>query len=92
MANIRVELTVRGRVQGVGFRYFARDNARDCGVLGWVRNCWDGSVEAAAQGESDAVERFVERLTKGPRLGHVESIHRVNMPEVPAETGFVILH
>lgn len=67
---------VTGRVQGVGFRHFACSAARDCGVAGWVRNLPDGSVEAIAQGEPSAVERFAAALSAGPSWGRVEGVER----------------
>jgi len=67
-------LTVTGRVQGVGFRYFAVRAARDVGVVGWVRNLPDGSVETVAQGEPAAVDRYVEKLREGPPAGRVTQL------------------
>jgi acylphosphatase len=57
---------VTGRVQGVGFRFFAERAAREAGVRGWVRNAVDGSVETVAEGEEEAVTSYLERLHKGP--------------------------
>jgi acylphosphatase len=56
--NVRIEIT--GHVQGVGFRYAMRAEARRRGVSGWVRNRRDGSVEALLQGEADAVRALVD--------------------------------
>jgi acylphosphatase len=64
-------VTVAGRVQGVGFRFFAERTARELGVTGWVRNLPDGNVESVAEGEEDSVARYLERLREGPRLGRV---------------------
>lgn len=63
---------VSGRVQGVGFRFFARRAAGETGVKGWVRNLPDGSVETLAEGEAEAVTRYLERLREGP--GSVRSV------------------
>jgi acylphosphatase len=63
---------VRGRVQGVGFRYSAADAARLRGVTGWVRNRADGAVEAVFEGEPGAVERMVAWCAKGPRGAEVD--------------------
>lgn len=60
----RVRLT--GRVQGVFFRAWAREQARMLGVSGWVRNCADGSVEAQLEGDADGVEELIEALREGP--------------------------
>jgi acylphosphatase len=65
---------VSGNVQGVGFRFFASRAAREFGVTGWVRNLPDGSVETFAEGEEDAVARYLERLRQGPRGGRVTSL------------------
>ena len=65
---------VRGRVQGVGFRFFAERAARELCVKGWVRNLPDGSVETVAEGEDEAVARYVERVRLGPRASRVEAI------------------
>ena len=67
---------IGGRVQGVGFRYFARDAGLHEGVRGWVQNLIDGRVEVFAEGEADAVERFERRIRGGPagaRVGRVEA-------------------
>jgi acylphosphatase len=63
---------ISGYVQGVGFRFFARRAALDEGVYGWVRNLPDGTVETVAEGDPDAVERYIEKLRKGP--GRVTSV------------------
>jgi acylphosphatase len=62
-------------VQGVGFRYFAQAAAAREGLHGWVRNLPDGSVEALAEGDAEAVERFERAIRHGPpgaRVDHVE--------------------
>jgi acylphosphatase len=65
---------VLGRVQGVGFRYFAVRAARELGVAGWVRNLPDGSVETLVEGEEAAVELYLERLKQGPSASRVERV------------------
>ena len=65
---------VSGRVQGVGYRYFALDAARREGVNGYVENHDDGSVEAVAEGEAEAVERFERALRRGPSRSRVEQV------------------
>ena len=57
---------ISGRVQGVGFRFFAERAAREAGVKGWVRNAHDGSVETLVEGEEEAVARYLDRIRKGP--------------------------
>ena len=66
MNHIAAHLTIRGRVQGVGFRHFMNRTARDLHVTGWVRNRRDGSVEAVIAGTPDAVHTMMERARRGP--------------------------
>jgi acylphosphatase len=56
----------RGRVQGVGFRFFVRDHARRLGLTGWVRNLADGGVEAVATGEHGRLQQFLVLCKNGP--------------------------
>jgi acylphosphatase len=65
---------ISGRVQGVGFRYFARDAALREGVTGWVRNLPDGTVEARIEGEREAVTRVERALRVGPRGARVDDV------------------
>ena len=81
---------VSGRVQGVGFRFFAEAVAAREGLHGWVRNLPDGRVEAAAEGEADAIERFERAIGHGPRGARVDSIDvDEDVPRGPA-AGFSI--
>ena len=70
----RVHLRARGRVQGVNFRYAAAEVARRYGVTGRVRNTDDGDVEAVAEGDDDAVARFVSWFRRGPPSAHVDDL------------------
>ena len=74
MSQTAAELRIRGMVQGVGFRWFARERARANGVSGWVRNNPDGTVSAYAEGDETAVRLFVEELREGPRGGAVSDV------------------
>ncbi len=65
---------VSGRVQNVGYRYFAREQAAPLGVTGWVRNLPDGSVEFHAEGSEDALEEFLRRLRRGPVSSRVDTL------------------
>ena len=65
---------VRGRVQGVGFRWFVEREAHILGVAGWVRNNHDGSVEILAQGTRDQLSGLHSRLREGPRAARVDSV------------------
>jgi acylphosphatase len=68
----RVRVVVSGRVQGVGFRQHAVEEAHRLGLTGWVRNLPDGRVEALAEGEKTAVEALVAWCKRGPRLARVD--------------------
>jgi acylphosphatase len=63
---------VRGRVQGVGFRWFVEREAHILGIAGWVRNNANGSVEVLAQGTRDQLSGLRSRLREGPRAAPVE--------------------
>ena len=65
---------VRGRVQGVGFRWFVEREARILAVAGWVRNNHDGSVEILAQGTRDQLSGLHSRLREGPRAARVDAV------------------
>lgn len=70
----RRRVVVRGRVQGVGFRWSATDEAGRLGLAGWVENRDDGTVEAVVEGEESAVEAMLAWLRHGPRAAHVTGI------------------
>ncbi len=72
---------VAGRVQGVGFRYFVRAQARRMNVRGWVRNTPDGRVEAVATAEVDVLVLFEERLRRGPELSLVDGLEVSDLVE-----------
>jgi acylphosphatase len=77
MARIARKFLIRGDVQGVGYRFFAQRAAARYQVMGYVRNCSDGTVEAVAEGSPDEVEEFKKDLVTGPqwaRVGQVEEI------------------
>jgi len=65
---------IRGRVQGVGFRFFVRERAALDGLAGWARNTEDGSVEVEAEGDREALDRFERALRMGPAGARVESV------------------
>jgi acylphosphatase len=65
---------VRGRVQGVGFRWFVEREAHILGIAGWVRNNADGSVEVQAQGTRDQLLGLRSRLREGPRAARVDEV------------------
>jgi acylphosphatase len=85
----RARVVVHGFVQGVYFRDATRRLALRHGVSGWVRNNWNGTVEAVFEGDPEAVERLVAFCSKGPRGAIVE---RVQVHDEPPEglAGFLI--
>jgi acylphosphatase len=68
---------VRGRVQGVGYRYFVLRAAESLSLAGWARNLPDGSVEVVAEGGEAALEDLEGRLRAGPGLARVSGVERV---------------
>lgn len=72
--DARLDVRVRGRVQGVGYRAFARDQARRLGLAGWVRNEPDGSVRAVAEGPRTVLEQYLHALERGPAMARVEGV------------------
>lgn len=70
----RIEVTVRGRVQGVGFRVHAVDAARELGIVGWVANAPGGEVRCVAEGPEGLLDAFLERLRSGPVLAVVRDV------------------
>lgn len=71
----RIHATVSGRVQGVGFRYFARNQASSLGLTGYVRNLENGDVEVVAEGPAAQVEALLQSLWKGPALSRVTDVN-----------------
>jgi acylphosphatase len=87
---VRLEAVVRGRVQGVGFRYHVVREARRLGLAGWVANEHDGSVRTVAEGSSDALDRIEELLRSGPPGSIVEAVSLVRMPATGRFEGFAV--
>jgi acylphosphatase len=81
---------VSGRVQGVGFRYFTQDAARREGINGYVTNRDDGTVEAVAEGEADAIERFERVLRRGPSKSRIEHVMVDEIEPAHGNSGFII--
>ncbi|HUS17449.1 MAG TPA: acylphosphatase [Chloroflexia bacterium] len=88
MDRAQVQITVRGRVQGVGFRMFVRDAARRLGLSGWVRNAEDGSVLVQAAGTGTALEQLLQALQHGPPAARVDTVLPIwGAPGGPAAEG-----
>ena len=84
-------VTVRGRVQGVCFRAWTADQARDLAVAGWVRNRPDGTVEALLEGEAASVATLIERMRHGPPGARVDDL--ADEPgSATGAAGFTIRH
>lgn len=66
MDQARVHLFIEGRVQGVFYRAFTRDVAYKLGLNGWVRNLYDGRVEAVFEGEKNLIEQAIKKCFTGP--------------------------
>lgn len=77
MTLSRAHVFVRGLVQGVNFRYYTRLEALDKGVTGWVRNLWDGRVEAVFEGEESAVQYMADWCWRGPSVARVDDVEVV---------------
>ena len=72
--NTAFSAIVKGKVQGVGFRYSAFNVAQKLGVLGWVRNINDGNVEVWSEGLPSAQKEFLKWLNKGPAYAYVDLV------------------
>ncbi len=70
----RVEALVSGRVQGVGYRYYAAHVAQELGVVGTVRNTQDGGVQAVAEAEEASLHEFLKSLRHGPHAAEVTEV------------------
>jgi acylphosphatase len=81
---------VRGRVQGVGYRYFVSREAESLDVAGFVRNLPDGAVEVVAEATETALATFEERLREGPAFAAVAALERTALPLRDGERGFHI--
>jgi acylphosphatase len=79
-----------GRVQGVGFRYFAQDAARREGLHGYVTNQDDGTVEVKAEGDAEALDRFERTLRQGPSRSRVETVAIDEVSPDQGNSGFSI--
>ena len=81
---------ISGRVQGVGFRVFARTTAGREGLHGWVRNLPDGRVEISAEGEAEALERFERHVRYGPPGARVDHVDATDEGVSGTDAGFLM--
>jgi len=81
---------VRGRVQGVGFRWFVEREAHILKIAGWVRNNPDSTVEVFAQGTREQLAGLHQRLREGPRAARIDEVEVTNVDPTPGLTAFQI--
>jgi acylphosphatase len=79
MSRIARKFLIRGDVQGVGYRFFAQRAAARHQVIGYVRNCPDGTVEALAEGSAVDVEEFKKDLSTGPQWSTVQQVEEISL-------------
>ena len=89
-AAMRMNVRIKGRVQGVGYRFFVNQAARKMNLTGWVRNLPDGDVEAEAQGDLKPLEQFVHELKIGHPWARVDDFHSDTLPDKTGESAFTI--
>lgn len=87
-ARLQIHLQIHGRVQGVGFRYFTVQTARELALTGWVRNRRDGSVEVLAIGKPADLQTFQSRLKIGPPTSGVTEIVAETKPATSIYSAF----
>ncbi|MBF4691892.1 acylphosphatase [Fusibacter ferrireducens] len=88
---IRIHAIIHGRVQAVGFRYFAYHLAKQYELTGWVKNLYDGTVEMEIQGDSKTIETFLTALRKGNGFSSISAIDVDQIQLLERERKFVIL-
>jgi acylphosphatase len=87
------EWVVRGRVQGVGFRWYVLNHAQSLGIRGWVANTSDGSVEVVGLATSATLDEFDALLEKGPPAARVQQLERRSIPhDYVGSKSFIIKH
>ena len=89
---MRLYAVFAGTVQGVGFRYFVRNIAKEMGVKGYVRNLPDGTVEVVAEGDEQTLREFLEAIEQGPPLAEVTDIRYQFEDKEGGFTDFEILY
>jgi acylphosphatase len=83
-------LLLSGRVQGVGFRYFAEARAARYNIKGYVRNTYDNKVEVVCQGEPDNLDKFIVEVKNGPSFSHIKQVDMEEIIDAPAYDVFEI--
>ena len=90
MAKVARKFLIGGDVQGVGYRFFAQRAAARHQVLGYVRNCSDGTVEAVAEGSPSDVEEFKKDLVTGPQWASVGQVEEITLEPTGLYSSFRI--
>jgi acylphosphatase len=88
---VKIKITVRGMVQGVGFRYYCYRQAITLGINGYVRNLSNGDVEIEAEGNANEINEFIKQVELGPKYSRVNSVSLVKSPYEGKYTKFSIL-
>ena len=89
-AEAALRILVEGRVQGVFFRAYTRDRARELGLSGWVRNLVDGRVEVFAQGDRPSLLALLEWCGRGSPMARVDRVSHEWVEVEPGQEGFRI--
>lgn len=92
MSLVARKITIKGRVQGVGFRQFTVTAAERLNIKGTVRNIPNGNVECIAVGSIENIKKFIEVLKKGPTLSRVDGIDIEELTEVPSFRDFRVVY
>jgi acylphosphatase len=84
------DFVISGRVQGVGYRYFAQEAAERRGIRGYARNLFNGDVEVHAEGDAAAIQLFKQDLQKGPRMSNVTKVVETEVAPTGTYSSFLI--
>lgn len=90
MNRVARKFSIRGDVQGVGYRFFAQRAAATHQVVGYVRNCADGTVEVVAEGAPANVEEFKKDLITGPQWSNVQQVEELSLEPTGQYSSFRI--
>lgn len=88
----RLHVVVHGRVQGVGFRYYAQVEALKWDLTGWVKNKDDGTVELEVQGTDERLQMFLDKIEQGSPFARVTNVETEYIPPLPNEKTFRIIY
>lgn len=86
----QVYIIITGRVQGVGFRYYAQHKAEELNITGWVSNTWEGNVEIEASGEVQQLDSFIDWMKIGPARAVIHNFTESNLSPQRTFTQFII--